>query len=142
MDDCLSTLHVNKDRGINNLILSAVLSSVATTRSELHKIAKKTLLNIQQKRLDVNIKQIVDTTIIEFLKSGVMKIKDRSLNINEFKPNISVVIPSQITNFDDTVIERKEKKLIKIRNGTELELCSLGRAAMKGIILLINKFIK
>ncbi|XP_034193308.2 mutagen-sensitive 301 [Osmia lignaria lignaria] len=134
MDDCLSTLHVNKDRGINNLILSALLSSIATTRSELHKISKKTLLNIQQKRLDVNIKHIVDTTITEFLKSGVLKIKDPSRNIDEFKPNISVVIPSQITNSNDAVIENKEKKLIKIRNDTKLELCSLGRAAMKGCI--------
>ena len=132
MDDSLSTIHVEKDRGINNLILSAILLRIATTRFELHKIAKKTLLNIQQKRLNVNIKQIVDETLSEFLKANVMKIKKKDkTNFDKFKPNISVVFPSQDISSNDTK-ETKGKRILELTNETELELCSLGRAAMKG----------
>lgn len=132
MDDSLSTLHIDKDRGINNLILSAILFSMATTRYELHKIVKKTLLNIQQKRLNVNIKQIVDETITDFLKSGIIKIKEKERNVNILKPNVSVMFPSQEISFSPTTIETKKKRIIKLTNNSKLELCSLGRAAMKG----------
>lgn len=132
MDDSLSTLHIDKDRGINNLILSAILFSMATTRYELHKIVKKTLLNIQQKRLNVNIKQIVDETITDFLKSGIIKIKEKERNVNILKSNVSVMFPSQEISFSPTTIETKKKRIIKLTNNSKLELCSLGRAAMKG----------
>lgn len=132
MDDSLSTIHLERDRGINNLILSAILLRIATTRLELHKIAKKTLLNIQQKRLNVNIKQIVDETLSEFIKAGVMKIKKKEKNVDKFKSNISVVFPSQDISSNDTIKEIKGKRILELTNETELELCSLGRAAMKG----------
>ncbi|XP_076626865.1 mutagen-sensitive 301 isoform X2 [Colletes latitarsis] len=131
MDDSLSTLHVNKDRGINNLILSATLFSIATSRSELHKIAKRTLLNIQQKRLNVNVTQIVDEVIITFLKSGVIKVKNIENSIDVFKPNLSVAIPSQGICFNDKSTEIKGKKRIALTSETKLELCDLGRAAIK-----------
>ncbi|KOC69610.1 Helicase POLQ-like [Habropoda laboriosa] len=79
MNDSLSTLHVDKDRGIHNLILSAIFFPIATTRFELYKLAKRTLLNIQEK-------------------------------------------------------QTKQKERIKITNKTKLELCNLGRAAIKGCI--------
>lgn len=132
MDDSLSTIHIDRDRGINNLILSAILLHIATTRCELHKIAKKTLLNIQQERLNVNVKQIVDDALTEFLKASVMKIKEKETNFDIFKPNVSVVFPSQTIPSNDTIIETKRKRILKLTNETELELCSLGRAAMKG----------
>ncbi|XP_068988082.1 helicase POLQ-like [Bombus flavifrons] len=134
MDDSLSTIHIDRDRGINNLILSAILLHIATTRCELHKIAEKTLLNIQQKRLNVNVKQIVDDALTEFLKASVMKIKEKETNCDIFKPNVSVVFPSQTIPSNDTIIETKRKRILKLTNETELELCSLGRAAMKGCI--------
>lgn len=132
MDDSLSTIHIDRDRGINNLILSAILLHIATTRCELHKIAEKTLLNIQQKRLNVNVKQIVDDALTEFLKASVMKIKEKETNFDIFKPNVSVVFPSQTISPNDTIIETKRKRILKLTNETVLELCSLGRAAMKG----------
>ncbi|XP_060824355.1 helicase POLQ-like isoform X2 [Bombus pascuorum] len=134
MDDSLSTIHIDRDRGINNLILSAILLHIATTRCELHKLAKKTLLNIQQKRLNVNVKQIVDDALTEFLKANVMKIKEKETNLDIFKPNVSVVFPSQTISSNDTIIETQRKRILKLTNETELELCSLGRAAMKGCI--------
>ncbi|XP_076767042.1 mutagen-sensitive 301 [Xylocopa sonorina] len=129
MDDSLSTLHLDKDRGINNLILSAILLSIATTRFQLHKIANRTLLNVQQKRLNVNIKQIVDKTIIEFLKAGVMRIKRTDANSTIL--DITAVFPSQ--DISPSLISTKtSKKTVELTRETKLELCSLGRAAMKG----------
>ncbi|XP_012145725.2 mutagen-sensitive 301 isoform X2 [Megachile rotundata] len=134
MDDCISSLHVNKDRGINNLILSAILYSIAKTRFELQKLATRTLLNIQQERLGINIKHIVDSAITELLKSGVIKVKDKSKSIDVYQPNITVAIPSQITCPNESDIEKKVKKSIQLMNDTKLDLCNLGRAAMKGCI--------
>nr|XP_033323722.1 helicase POLQ-like [Megalopta genalis] len=134
MDDCLSKLHVDNDRGINNLILSATLFSIAKTRSQLHKLSKRTLLNIQQQRLDVNIKHVADKAITEFLKSGVMKVKQER-SYRGFKPNVSVAIPSQDEDSANKVTEiNKKKTIVTLLGETELELCSLGRAAMKGNI--------
>ncbi|XP_076249291.1 mutagen-sensitive 301 [Calliopsis andreniformis] len=132
MDDSLSTLHVDKDKGLNNLILSSVLSSLATTRSEIHEIVQRTLLNIQQQRLNVNVKHIADQTMIELLKSGVMKVKEKEKSLDTYKPNITVEIPTQDLYPDNESVEIKRKKVVTLRNDTELELCNLGRAAMKG----------
>ena len=134
MDDSLSTLHVDKDRGINNLILSATLFSIATTRSELHKLAKRTLLNIQQQRLSVNVKRIADETVTEFLKSGVIKVKIKEKTVDVYKPNVTVAVPSQGKCPNAKSVEIKGKKTIVLTSETELELCDLGRAAMKGCI--------
>ncbi|XP_076646413.1 mutagen-sensitive 301 isoform X2 [Halictus rubicundus] len=136
MDESLSKLHVNRDRGINNLILSATLFSIAKTRSDLHKLAGKTLLNIQQERLNVNTKQITDQAVTEFLKSGVMKVKKNQSSCVGFKPNVSVIIPSQNEDCADKITETnsKKKKVVMLLSETELELCNLGRASMKGNI--------
>ncbi|XP_076295876.1 helicase POLQ-like [Lasioglossum baleicum] len=136
MDDSLSKIHIDKDRGINNLILSSILFSIAKTRSELHKLTRNTLLNIQQERLNVNIKQITDQAITEFLKSGVIKVKKNQTSYRGLKPNVSVVIPSQDEDCADkiTEINSKKKKVVMLLGETELELCDLGRASMKGNI--------
>ncbi|XP_031836797.1 mutagen-sensitive 301 [Nomia melanderi] len=134
MDDSLSTLHIDRDRGINNLILSATLYSIANTRSELHKITNRTLLNIQQKRLNVNVKHTADQAITEFLKSGVMKVKKKGNCYDVYKPNVTVTIPSQNECPTDTTTQIKRKTTIALLSETKLELCSLGRAALKGNI--------
>ncbi|XP_078051698.1 mutagen-sensitive 301 [Augochlora pura] len=135
MDDCLSTLNIESERGINNLILNATLFSIAKTRSQLHKLSKRTLLNIQQQRLNVNVKHVADKAITEFLKSGVMKVKQEQSNYKGFKPNVTVAIPSQDEDSVNKIKEvNQKKKVVKLLRETELELCSLGRAAMKGSI--------
>lgn len=135
MDDSLSNLHVDRDRGVNHLILSSILLSIATTRSELHKIIKVTLLNIQQNRLNVNVKQIVDDALTTFLKTGVMRVKKEDLKFGAFKPNISVIFPSQDISSQNIRTETKGKRMVELTSGTTLELCNLGRAAMKGFLL-------
>ncbi|KAG7204711.1 hypothetical protein KM043_005125 [Ampulex compressa] len=140
MDDSLSTLHEQTDRGINNLILSATLLSIAKTRAEIHKLCYTTLLNIQQQRLDINVKKIADNAISKLLKSGFLQVR-KNQHFNTCKPNISVVIPSQTTTCDVIQEQKKEKKKIVLTYKTELELCNLGRAAMKGGIDLQYAYI-
>lgn len=133
MTDSLSTLHIEKDRGINNLILSAILLSIAVTRMDIHKISKRTLLAIQQCRLNIDLKKVVDDALTTFVKSGVMQVKKTKENIGS-KPNTTVTFPSQETNVNQTFNAPIGKKRVALTHSTELELCSLGRAALKGSI--------
>lgn len=134
----MSTLHSEEDRGINNLILSAILLSIATTRSDLHKLVSTTLLKIQENRLDVNIKKVTDRAISSLLKSGVIKVKEKKKE-ESGKPDVTIYFPSQQS--DEEPIKpspKKGKKKVILTSSTELELCQLGRAAMKGIINIIK----
>ncbi|XP_025267746.1 helicase POLQ-like [Camponotus floridanus] len=132
MDDSLSSLHVENDRGINNLILSAIQLNMATTRSKLHKLTARTLLNIQQNRIDVNMKAITDETITALLKCSVIKVKSKDHNIGN--PNVTIVIPSQEPMYMEKSSIKKGVKTIAFTNETEFQLCDLGQAAMKGPI--------
>ncbi|XP_046487284.1 helicase POLQ-like isoform X2 [Neodiprion pinetum] len=133
MDDCISTLHVEEDRGINNLILSSILLNLATTRSELHKIAGTTLLGIQQKRLNINTNNITDKTITKLIKTRVIKVKQVT-NHSEINPNLTVLIQSQDNLKTAQETPRPRKKIVKLNRTTKLEVCKLGRAAMKGCV--------
>lgn len=128
MDDSLSSLHIENDRGLNNLILSAIQLNMALTRSELHKLINATLLNIQQDRIGVNLKAITDETITALLKCGVIKVKSKGSNTDD--PNVTVVIPSQEMRAEKKV--KKGVKMITFTSETAFQLCDLGQAAMKG----------
>ena len=131
MNDCMSTLHLEQDRGIHNLLLSSVLLSIAKTRSDIHNLIGSTLLGVQEKRLGVNVKDITDAAICSLLKAGVLRIK-RS---GDFDSNITVIIESQLT--EDMRSEpkvKKEKRTVTLTTNTILELSPLGRAAMKGCV--------
>lgn len=130
MNDSLSSLHIENDRGINNLILSAIRLNMATTRSELQKLTAATLLNIQQNRIDVNLKAITDETVTKLLKCDVIKVKGKGDNTG----NITVAIPSQ-----EIMKSPKEGvKTVTFTSETEFQLCDLGQAAMKGEILNVR----
>lgn len=132
MDDSLSSLYIEGDRGLNNLILSAILLNMASTRSELHKLAATTLLSIQQNRIGINLKAIVDETITALLKCGVIKVKSKGSNTGN--PNVTVVIPSQEPMCTKNLPVKKGIKTITFTSETEFQLCDLGQAAMKGPI--------
>ncbi|RLU26959.1 hypothetical protein DMN91_000758 [Ooceraea biroi] len=129
MDDSLSSLHVENDRGINNLILSAIQLNLATTRSELHKLTTATLLNIQQNRVGVNLRAITDETITALLKCGVIKVKSKGSNVGD--SNVTVIIPSQEP---EKSAAKKGVKTVTFTRETKFQLCDLGQAAMKGPI--------
>lgn len=130
MDNSLSSLHVESDRGIKNLILSAIELNMARTRSELHKLIATTLLNIQQNKIGVKLKTITDETIAELLKCGAIKVKNKSGDVNNI--DVDIVIPSQETIFVERSTTKNGMKTITFTNETRFQLCDLGQAAMKG----------
>lgn len=136
MDDCISTIHVEEDRGMSNLVLSSILLNLATNRSELHGIIERTLLGIQQQKLHLSAKKITDRTISKLMKAGAIKVKQVT-NYSEVNPNLTVVIPSQDNNPNKTPVRAQSgKKTVKLNSTTRLEVCKLGRAAMKGCVEL------
>ncbi|XP_012216296.1 helicase POLQ-like [Linepithema humile] len=135
MNDSLSSLHTENDRGMNNLILSAIQLNMATTRSEFQKLTAATLLNIQQNKIDVNLKAITDETVTKLLKCGVIEVKGKGGNTGN--PNVTVAIPSQ-----EIMKSPKEGvKTVTFTSETEFQLCDLGQAAMKGPIDLKTAYI-
>lgn len=56
-----------------------------------------------------------------------------------YKPNVTVAIPSQDIYPNSKSIQIKGKKTVTLTNDTQLELCNLGRAAMKGISKSFDK---
>lgn len=134
MDDSLSSLHVEKDRGINNLIISAIQLNMATTRCELLKLTAATLLSIQQDRIGVNLKNITDETVTALLKCGVIKVKSKSRKSKTGNRNVTVVIPSQELTRAEKLLKSPKKgvKTVTFTSETEFQLCDLGQAAMKG----------
>ncbi|KAI4489482.1 hypothetical protein M0802_011094 [Mischocyttarus mexicanus] len=138
MDDSLSTLHIEKDRGINNLILSAILLSIATTRSEIYTLITKSLLSVQQKRLNIDVKKIMDETISTLFKNGILKI--RNMDKCNVVNSISIAIPSQESISTEKSETIKKKPKIALKSTTKLELCDLGRAAMKAGIDLQSAY--
>jgi len=131
MDDSLSTLYAENNKGLNNLILSAIQLNMASTRSELHKLTTATLLSIQQNRIGVNLKAITDETITALLKCGVIKVKSKDSN-KDSNPNVTVVIPSQKSMCMENLPIKKGIKTITFTSETEFQLCDLGQAAIKG----------
>ena len=134
MDDSLSSLYIENNKGLNNLILSAIQLNIASTRSELHKLTTATLLSIQQNRIGVNLKTITDETITALLKCGIIKVKSKDSNTGN--PNVTVVIPSQTSTCKKNLSVKKGVKTVTFTSETEFQLCDLGQAAMKG-----NKFL-
>ncbi|XP_036138316.1 helicase POLQ-like isoform X2 [Monomorium pharaonis] len=132
MDDSLSSLYVENDKGLNNLILSTIQLNMASTRSELHKLTATTLLSIQQNRIGINLKEITDETITALLKCGVIKVKSKGSNTGS--RNVTVIIPSQESTCVKKLPSKKGVKTVMFTSETEFQLCDLGQAAMKGPI--------
>ncbi|KYN36744.1 Helicase POLQ-like protein [Trachymyrmex septentrionalis] len=132
MDDSLSSLYIENNKGLNNLILSAIQLNIASTRSELHKLTTTTLLSIQQNRIGVNLKTITDETITALLKCGIIKVKSKDSNTGN--PNVTVIIPSQASTCKKNLSVKKGVKTVTFTSETEFQLCNLGQAAMKGPI--------
>ncbi|KAG5320009.1 HELQ Helicase, partial [Acromyrmex heyeri] len=132
MDDSLSNLYIENNKGLNNLILSAIQLNIASTRSELHKLTTATLLSIQQNRIGVNLKTITDETITALLKCSIIKVKNKDSNIGN--PNVTVVIPSQASTCKKNLSVKKGVKTVTFTSETEFQLCDLGQAALKGPI--------
>ncbi|XP_051169312.1 helicase POLQ-like [Leptopilina boulardi] len=110
IDDVLSSLHTEQDRGLNNLILSSVLLNIAKTKAKLKLLINRTLMKLQEARLSINVEEIMDNAIFALLEKGILiVINDNGINSN--------------------LMENKV-----ISDVTEFDLSHLGRAAMKACI--------
>lgn len=76
MDEAISSMYQNGAAGMRQLLLSLISLNIATTRVELHKMARKTLLAVQETRLGVKLKKIIDNAIVELFKLGAIKMED------------------------------------------------------------------
>ncbi|KAF7990516.1 hypothetical protein HCN44_000321 [Aphidius gifuensis] len=134
MDDCLSTLHQETDRGINYLILSGILLSLVKTREEIHRLVSFSLSGLQAKKRDINIKEIVDQSIINLVKSNALLIDKKIYNSN-FK--IEILSQKSLTNnHDDDFTSSNDMTMMSY-----LELSNLGKVAMKANIDLKTAYI-
>ncbi|XP_066600630.1 helicase POLQ-like isoform X2 [Prorops nasuta] len=127
MDDCLSSLHMEKDKGIHNLILSAIFLSITSTKFDLYNLFSSTLCAIQQDRLTIDVKNMIDEAVNSFLRSGILKVKYE-------KPHISADTESNI-DLSQTKLQNLETEA-----GDAFELSELGRAAIKGSIELQSAY--
>lgn len=134
MDDSLSSLHIESNRGINNVILSIILLSIASTRSDINKFIARTLLSIQQKKLQVCIKSVIDDAIRTLLEKGIIGVKKTRCSGLEEAMDVDYIYPSQ-QNLDEIMPLQPQKRcFVNVEMKTELELSKLGRAAMKGTL--------
>ncbi|XP_043472655.1 helicase POLQ-like isoform X1 [Leptopilina heterotoma] len=110
IEDILSSLHTEQDRGLNNLILSSVLLKIATTKARLKMLIDRSLMKLQEKRLCIKIDEILERTINGLLEKEILI----------------------ATNNSGTKLDLKECQ--EINDDTELDLSPLGKAAMKACI--------
>lgn len=59
-----------------HLLLSCVSLGMANNRNQLHMVSNKTLMSVQQKRLDINVKKLTDEAIKELFKMGALHIPE------------------------------------------------------------------
>lgn len=114
MDDCLSTLHEETDRGVNYLILSSILLSLVKTREQIYQLFSFSLLGLQAARRSINLKEIIDSSIKKLVKTNALLIDNKT-----FSPNLEFDIPSQ-------------GLLSEVTMKSQLTLSIMVKAAMKG----------
>ncbi|XP_026462465.1 helicase POLQ-like [Ctenocephalides felis] len=133
MDDALSSLHYYNGEGVKSLILSSVGLNVAKSRSELCVLMGQTLMAVQAKRLEINVKQITNKTISSLFKLGALTTE------NEVKKVMQMTMENSIL-FSQTQTENKDldksKKCLVIGRNTTLVISKLGKAAARACINL------
>lgn len=131
MDEAASSLHLDECKGIRNLILSAIGLKLAICRTELHLLVSRTLLAIQENRLNVNAKEIVDHTIQQLFKLKALSTVSDTAEKNKLQTS-AVEFESQIIPAPE--VNRKKIKNIVLNSSTTLDISALGRAAFKSCI--------
>ncbi|KAK0159433.1 hypothetical protein PV328_010310 [Microctonus aethiopoides] len=141
MEDCISNLNTDEDRGINNLIMSSVMLSLASTKDELHQIVSKSLLGIQSSRLGIKTNDITDLAITKLMKEKVLKVKTEPIIHGDTAVLIQPpIINTKISKDLSTNMKSNERSIITRTKKNVLELSDLGKAAMKGCIDLQSAY--
>ncbi|XP_053594792.1 helicase POLQ-like isoform X2 [Microplitis demolitor] len=142
IEDCVSSLGTEENRGINNLILSSVMLSIATTRNQLHNLVYSSLLKVQASQLNVDIKKFTDKAIKNLIQIQALQVDNKLC----MKANMNVTIKSQSSNELMAVEENisdvnKCQRSIVLTGSSCLKLSNIGKAAMKGCIDLKTAYI-
>ncbi|XP_057323596.1 helicase POLQ-like isoform X4 [Microplitis mediator] len=141
IEDCVSSLGTEENRGINNLILSSVMLSIATTRNQLHNLVYSSLLKVQASQLNVDIKKFTDKAIKNLIKIQALQVDNKLC----MKANMTVTIQSQSSELmavDENISDVNEcQRSIVLTGSSCLKLSNIGRAAMKGCIDLKTAYI-
>nr|XP_022907396.1 helicase POLQ-like isoform X1 [Onthophagus taurus] len=136
MDQALSAMHENDCKGLKQLLLSMICLNAANTRKDLLEIVKKSLLFVQENRLNVKLKLLVDKSLSELFKLGALKIEEKGVGCNfnsskelslRFNNTVESTLLSETLNDTST-----KKTKITLRNDSKLIISQLGLAAIKG----------
>ncbi|KAK4883652.1 hypothetical protein RN001_006971 [Aquatica leii] len=127
MDETLSKLHEADYSRLTHLFLSCINLGTATTKGQLKTVVKKSLLAVQEKKLSVNIENILRKVIYDLVKSGAVHI-DPTINLDSAcnSSAYSITQPKSA----------QKKKAITIDSSTKLIVSKMGNAAMKGNLSL------
>ncbi|KAF5286028.1 hypothetical protein FQA39_LY16470 [Lamprigera yunnana] len=126
MDQTLSKLHETDYSRLMNLFLSCISLGTANTKEQLKVVISKTLLSVQQEKLDVNVHNIVKKILCYLYKLG-------AIEINNVNANTSITSDSSIIcTTQDSSKTTNSKVYVTVDNNTRLQVSKLGNAALKG----------
>ncbi|XP_018331856.1 helicase POLQ-like [Agrilus planipennis] len=143
MDKALSSLHASEGKGLRHLFLSCVGLGTATNRSQLQQVASKSLLAVQQDKLNVNMKNLTDNAICSLFKLGALQTnaQKQSSSTSTSSSHISLrmetsTIVNESKNKNTLETHSQKKPTITLTNNTKLIISELGKAAIKGCLEL------
>ncbi|CAH1954654.1 unnamed protein product [Acanthoscelides obtectus] len=134
MNQAVSGMHMFEGKGLRHLLLSCISLGIANTRPQLQEVAKYTLLAVQNDRLEVNIKKLVDSVIKNLFKLGALKESCGKIK-EKVDPLGNVSVKMDTSTMNDSVQEStpsKMKKVVVLSNSSKLVVSELGCAAIKG----------
>uniref|UniRef100_A0A336LTU1 CSON004458 protein n=1 Tax=Culicoides sonorensis TaxID=179676 RepID=A0A336LTU1_CULSO len=137
MDEAKSSLAIEETFGLQSFILSSIELGLANNRDDLQKIVKRTLLFLQSKRLQVNVKENVDKILAQLYKTNAVKLKAEASHSYLLQRNESVVIETTQNPLDEQKMQQIPGKPARfIKGKAPLEVSIQGKAAIKACITL------
>ncbi|CAG9859361.1 unnamed protein product [Phyllotreta striolata] len=137
MNKAHSGMHKFDGIGLRHFLLSCISLGIANSRSELRRVASRTLLAVQKEELNVDIKRITDGIIKSLFKLGALRESCGKVKEEEIGNNVSVAMDTSLQGA--SVVEnspadktKKKKKTLVLKDDTKLVVSKLGCAAIKG----------
>ncbi|KAH0554790.1 helicase POLQ-like isoform X2 [Cotesia glomerata] len=141
IEDCVSSLSSEENRGINNLILSSVMLSLVKTRIQIHDLVNSSLLKIQASQLNIDIKKITDDAIKNLIKTKALQVDNKLMKAN-MTIGIQSQLPAESTDVDSNNSgSNNSRRSIVLTRSSCLKLSNLSTAAMKGSIDLKTAYL-
>lgn len=126
MDEVNSSLHLKDEKGIRCLVLNAIGLNLAVTLKDLMNFLNCTLLAIQAEKLDVNLEQLLMSTVEKLLKEKAIQINQ---SVDFDNQNVSMGYTVTLGSEND-----QNNKTIVIKKSTPLQINDLGRAAVRACL--------